>query len=368
MQDKKSTPKDKRVAVGKKQQKLKETPSDISVNNLVEESLENEIEERDMIKIEILRDVASNFQNLADVITNHSQKICNMEEYLSRFESLFLVFQKNIESRIDEKLSAFENSIKCTISTQTVQEIDLASTKPDLQSKDGVEELKITEKNIDLAAALKSINQAAETIKQKDIDSGIEKRARKSITSLSCDWNHDKNMRRKHYWGYIMNKKKADLYQRWQEETPEFIPRKFRPKKSPGEIPEVSEINVQNAQKRVGFNISEMQIFTDIHLKKFEDIDKQMFAKIDELNLDEATKDKVKEIWSEETEENQHKSLQLWQKKENFLSRKRHEEMQLGLEKCQFAETTWDYVLKHRSRQSKVKFNNQRPHFTDTTH
>ena len=202
-----------------------------------------------------------------------------------------------------------------------------------------------------------AIKQAAETIKQKDTEERLRKKARKSIIALSCDWNHDKNLRRKYYWGHIMNKKKAELYTRWQKETPNFIPRKFRPKKSPGEIPEISKLNVKNAQEMIEYNIQEMRIFTNVHGKRFEDIDKQMFTKIDELNLDQDIKEKIKEIWSEETEESQDKSLQLWQKKENFLSRKRHEELQLGLEQCQFAETTWDEVLKCRSSKSKLKVN-----------
>lgn len=342
---KKSTP--NKASLTGKQKKCNKTPSDISVKNLVDECRENEREEREITQIEILRDVAGNFKSLADVVSNHTQKINNMEEYLSRFENLFMEFQKSMVSQIDVKLKTFENTLKKTIATQTAEIKTFSRRKPDNNNQD-VNSNNIIEDG-ELTATLQSIKEAAETIKYKNKEEKAVKKARKYKNLNFTDWNKASEMRRKYNWGHVMNKKKAELYTRWQEETPQFIPRKFRPKKSPGEIPEITKMNIEHAYNLVDYNIKEMHVFAAYHEEKLKDIDVQMCSKIDASNLDEDVKGKTKDLWYEETEDSQDKSLNLWQKKENFLSKKRHEELELGLEKCQLSEITWDEVLKSRA-------------------
>lgn len=326
--------------------------SDDSLQNLVDECKAELQNDR---KLDIMQEFAVNFGRLADVISHHSEKINNMENFLSRFENLFLLFQKRLEASFDEKLSKFERSLETTISNQTKKINEITHiTQEYLKEDKNKQNLDQCQENSELMSTLKSMKEATEAFKNKEKEEVLKKEAQRFKQKHIDGWNEALNQRKKRYWSHIMNKNKADLYTRWQKTTPDFIPKKYRPKHVPSDPVEVKSIKINDAKKQMMSNIEEMRIYAGVHQEKFMEIDGQMAEEIDQMPLiKQDIKTKMKELWHEEAEINQQKSIQIWYSKEKFLLKKRHEELQLGVEKCQFSEITWQEILKHRSLKRK---------------
>ena len=95
---------------------------------------------------------------------------------------------------------------------------------------------------------------------------------------------------------------------------------KFRPKLSKTLDPAVLELRLLGGHENYNYkrNVNELKIYEEKHKKKFQ-----------QLVMRSHKKSKV--FWIEETAEQEARSVQLWNKKERFLRRKKHEESQQTL-------------------------------------
>ena len=144
--------------------------------------------------------------------------------------------------------------------------------------------------------------------------------------SMLAEWTDALNHRRRGYWNYILNKNKRSLYQEWQNEDPSFLPLKFRPKISNSTDQQVRELRIEGAHDCYRRNIDEMKIYEEKHKKKFLEVDHSIENSIQNATSDKLIAQFTKQLWTNDTKEQEARSLQIWNKKERFLRRKKHEE------------------------------------------
>ena len=96
-----------------------------------------------------------------------------------------------------------------------------------------------------------------------------------------------------------------------------------------------------------------MEIFSEKHKEILINIDQKMADRIDQLEIDTLCKIRLKQVWTEDSRSEELKSDLIWQKKENFLKKKRHSELQNG--DTQICTKTWEEVLQERNKFKKKK-------------
>ena len=69
-----------------------------------------------------------------------------------------------------------------------------------------------------------------------------------------------------------------------------------------------------------------MKIYEEKHKKKFLEVDRSIENSIQSATSDKLIAQIAKQLWTNETKEQEARSLQIWSKKERFLRRKKHEE------------------------------------------
>ena len=104
-----------------------------------------------------------------------------------------------------------------------------------------------------------------------------------------------------------------------------------RPKRSNTLDPGVLELRLQGGHKNYKRNVNELKIYEDKQNKKFQQLDHEIAQLIQGLASEDLTAKKALGFLIEETAEQKARSVQLWNKKERFLWRKKHEESQQTL-------------------------------------
>ena len=131
-----------------------------------------------------------------------------------------------------------------------------------------------------------------------------------------------------------MNRNKGGLYKAWQEEDPQFLPMKFRPKIQKNDNPQITDLRLQEAFEKYKRNTKELKIFEENHEKPFRDVDREITTMIHEITGTTEQQglltERLNEMWYSETSDQEYRSLEIWNKKERFLIRKKYEEIKNG--------------------------------------
>ena len=128
-----------------------------------------------------------------------------------------------------------------------------------------------------------------------------------------------------------MNRNKAKLYQRWAEESPEFLPKKFRPKRIKDEDRSATELRIKQARSDYINNISLLKRYEKIHDEKCRTSDERMIEKINSMtNHDLEVRRHLSNLWWEEIASEESRSLSMWNKRERFLNKMKQEELKAG--------------------------------------
>lgn len=316
--------------------------------------------------ISLLKDIATNSGTLAENIGNQNTRISNIEEYLSRFDTLFLLFQKTVIETICGKISDLELQLEKTNKVQTDHLMTLIenysiqtsvenaaeninTTVSQLSSNNS--ELGMQSQSNIMQSTLESIEEAAKFLKKKELQQENEKEARKIKRKHMTEWNENLQKRKKRFWHSIQNGNKAKLYTQWAEETPDFLPRKFRPKYISNENPEITKVRVKEAHQKYRFNIEEMEIYAKVHDDKVQEIEQKMSLWTNTLDATQQIKHAVQDQWITDTQRDEAKSLDIWSRKESFLSRKRHEELNSG--NFELVDETWSEFISSRKTRKK---------------
>ena len=280
--------------------------------------------------------MSSSLGNCADALDNHSTRINKMEEQLAGFSNPLNTFQQALQTDVANKLKTFEKRIldsiqtQLTISNTTPQETTVFVCKncsqntstSNLSTTSSTETL-LSNRISQLEDTLSSVSDQAVNKHRHSI---AEERAKQLKRSVLADWNDSINSRRRGHWNYILNRNKQTLYRRWQQEDPTYLPLKFRPRTHPTTDSNISAIKHALAYQNYSKNIEEMAVYELTHQQRYIQIDNDMAHRINTLTDDDLVRSKLLHLWSTDTADQEARSIQIWNKKERFLIRKKYEE------------------------------------------
>lgn len=173
-------------------------------------------------------------------------------------------------------------------------------------------------------------------------------------SNMSLNWNSQLKKRELHFRNFVKNAKKAELYENWISNYPEYIPYKYRPKRIRGELPKFTEARISEAKFKYRTECKLMFDYATHHREKYTDIDHQMkvqFTK--DVDKDEYIGGLV-EMWKRDTKENEVRAEQLWSRNEKFLKKMKFEDDKM-CDQAHLTDITLDEKLKTKNRKAPKK-------------
>ena len=110
------------------------------------------------------------------------------------------------------------------------------------------------------------------------------------------------------------------------DESPDYLPFKYRPQINRSDHFEAVNQRVQTAEENYRSNIELMNYYAETHASKTANADNQIMTLISEATRCENIRTELTRLWQEETELNEQISKQLWLKRERFLKLMKIEE------------------------------------------
>ena len=153
---------------------------------------------------------------------------------------------------------------------------------------------------------------------------------------LKDDLQPDWNQKLKNFASAIFNKtkceEKAELYKKWIEDTPDYLPLKFRPIKLKNGNPSVETIRMKDAQHTYRSEVQSLLAYAESHNSKIQLIQQEMKCIIEASTDIIMQQDALLRIWNHECEVKQETSLSRWANRKKFLIEKREEALANGIE------------------------------------
>ena len=147
-------------------------------------------------------------------------------------------------------------------------------------------------------------------------------------------WNDAMNKRKQSYWHSLQNQCKAALYEQWINESPQFLPLKYRPRVNPSDCQETVEQKVKLAEKQYRDDVNLMRHYEEIHAMRVSSADEHIQHILESVDCEE-TRNLTAKLWNEEVQKNEAISQQLWKKRKAFLVKKKHEDEANGCHQTQ---------------------------------
>ena len=164
--------------------------------------------------------------------------------------------------------------------------------------------------------------------------------------SIGLQWTQSLNQRKKFYGNFVKNYRKANLYKDWMNSSPDFLPLKYKPKRIPGETASYTKAKIAEAKQRYKNDVEQMLEYSKIHQGRVAATDKTVSELIERLCQAVEEESTLKQIWKDETSQQELKVAQAWLKTERFLSRKKHED---GLRnEITLTNISWEETLSRR--------------------
>ena len=147
----------------------------------------------------------------------------------------------------------------------------------------------------------------------------------------SVKWRDIMNRRKKSYWHCLQNFKKADLYSNWVQESPSYLPLKYRVKVNSSDSETATQHKIEAAKSRYRGDIELMYQYSSEHEENANNADECAHTLIHDMTKSETHRTILRNYWEEEVVMNENISTQIWEKRHNFLvSRKNDEEQEKG--------------------------------------
>lgn len=212
---------------------------------------------------------------------------------------------QNLISRIDNLEDMIRS--KCTPHT-------LTSTDDGLSTITVTQELATTvnrlEAKMDESTRKIRIKEAASSIKYEN----------------QVIWKSTMNKRKQCYWHALQNRRKAELYESWRTESPNYLPLKYRPKVNNHDCEESTNQKIDIARQQYIDDIGLMQHYSQTHSSRMQLLDTEFSELLSRTTGDEDIKQQLIKMWFQEASINEAISEQLWIKRQDFLSRKKEED------------------------------------------
>ena len=265
--------------------------------------------------------------------------------------------KKSIEPKTPRTACLIEAIVKVSDQISTLSEAVLCiGTRLDKLEKVSSDKNKsLTDPNINLLEEVAATKRATETVVVScaSIQQQLEKNQEKKMTEKMCEqliqgheisWTRLVNNRAISYWHGLQNYEKARLYREWIEFCPDYLPLKYRPRVNESDNELAIDQKLAAAMTRYQDDIALMTTYSEQHEEKVEEYEREAETLIEEMA--EGQEDIVSaltDIWRDRCAINMAKSRQLWQKREDFLNKKKFEEE--ANNNCQTVDENW-----HRPR------------------
>ena len=264
--------------------------------------------------------------------------------------------------KVSDQISTLSGAVLC-IGTRIDKLEKIASDQKKLTSE--------IDPNSNLLEEVAATKRATETVVEScaNIQDKLEKNHETKVTKKLCElliqgheitWKRLINNRAISYWHGLQNYEKARLYQEWIEFCPDYLPLKYRPRVNESDNELAISQKLAAAMTRYQDDIALMTTYSVQHEDKVEEYELEAKALIEEMA--EGQEDIVSaltDIWRDQCAINMAKSRQLWQKREDFLNKKKFEEE--ANNNCQTVEENWDRP------KFKKKGRKQRRHYSGGT-
>ena len=290
---------------------------------------------------DVLSDMAKYF---CDFNTRLEALECEIEVLKSEKSDSFTAISSqcdDIHHRFDHVSSMMEEYMTSQQSTppitrsETEDESHVISPTNGLCTRNNVEEEEdnIRERVKQLETSVKNLTDSATS--QTAIAS--EKTAAQKFKAQNqVLWSDSMNSRKKCYWKFVQNDRKSALYERWTEESPQFLPLKYRPRANSTDSPVLIEQKIGQSHRKYRDDITLMKAYAEQHIVRTKKLDKVIQEEALGKDLGENVIREIKILWEEEAQKNELISLQLWKKRESFLIKKKKEEADTTAQECIF--------------------------------
>ena len=186
----------------------------------------------------------------------------------------------------------------------------------------------------DTTTATKKIEETCETL-QSEIRADrrmqqIEQECKSCIEGYAVPWRELLHLRAISYWHCLQNYSKAELYGEWLENSPEYLPLKYRPKVNSSDSQLAMEQKLKAAEQRYRDDIKLMYSYSEEHEEKVDGLDRRAQLLIEEMAESDDHGTILQQFWYEQTTINALKSKRLWIRRHDFLSKKKEEEEMKG--------------------------------------
>ena len=181
--------------------------------------------------------------------------------------------------------------------------------------------------------------QITSVTQQKVADRNVNCEALKKQIQLT--WSDNLRQRSKAFANFIKSKEKAELYENWLTESPDYLPLKFRPKTIAGNNTTIADLRMKEAKSAYKSEVQILRTYALTHENRVHEIDQQMKLAIEDIaEITENDKSALLEWWKKETSEKEDLDRQRWQKRAAFLTKKKQEAEENSV--TMFVTKTWD--------------------------
>ena len=154
----------------------------------------------------------------------------------------------------------------------------------------------------------------------------IEKRCHEIIAENAITWKLKLNQRKISYWHCLQDSAKAEQYNNWLTESPDYLPLKYRPKINETDSDFLLQMKSEKAHQKYINDLDLIYEYLYQHEEKIPEIEADVKTVIEEWTLGEEENSCIQDIWTAEVKKNEKISQQLWKKRSDFLLKKKREE------------------------------------------
>ena len=266
----------------KRERKTKETAS----QNLMSELHTIVLQNRDVLckLTKVLQDSTSRLDALEVKVDVLSTRVESHEENMdssvtSQYNDIGLRFD-NVSNLINKFVSSQETY-----------------TTAELTSQKGV---KLEE--CDVLNRLQNLEYAIKRIEESTLRKENKLRAENFKKDNQILWSDTMNARKRSFWKYMQNKSKEELYRSWIQESPEYLPLKYRPRVNPTDDEKVIQQKITSSRQKYAEDITLMASYAEGHAQKTASLDTVIAEEAHRLEIDEVTRQEISTLWKEETD------------------------------------------------------------------
>ena len=195
----------------------------------------------------------------------------------------------------------------------------------------------------------------------------LNEECQKIKRKFSQTWKHSLNQRKQAFYNFVRNRGKAELYETWTTEFPDFLPLHLRPKLRSDEREDVTNMKIEEAKLAYNNYITFMKNTAQQDKSKYMSLDEKMHSLIESKCTTDESLNVITSWWVKDCTKEEDFSHEVWQKQKNFFIRKKDEgysKKENMLVKIIDGPTSAKTIIHEENRQkggskSGRKFNNQ---------